>query len=154
MAMIFLIPFVVCARLALLVLFGNWMDHHNDGPTHTFSFEGTSPFTDNQAIQWSKEVLISDGRFSPDLELLSSDPNPELSKAAHDVSRGDDPAFVSVYWFDKKTYRYWSVQIHRLDGKVEAISSPGSEIAITSLNMTNVFRRADSVLEWQYVANN
>jgi hypothetical protein len=86
---------------------------------------GSGPITDQQALDWSKQVLIADGRFTADLELMSSDPNPELSKDAIDVSHGYDPTYVTVNWFDKKTYHYWFVQFKRLNGKVEGVSSRG-----------------------------
>jgi hypothetical protein len=103
-----LVGFAVCVLVVARFSYLYWLVPLNsDGPTHTFPLPGIMPITDQQAIAWSKEVLISDGRFTSYFELLSSDPNPELAKDARDVSRGDDPAFVIVCWFDKKTYWFW-----------------------------------------------
>jgi hypothetical protein len=85
---------------------------------HFFPLDGNRPITDQEAIQWSKEVLVSDGRFSPDLQLST------FGDGSY-VSRGSDPAFSTVDWRNQKTYREWYVQFTRLSGKVKAVSCAG-----------------------------
>src|ERR1700722_17611986 len=112
------IAFAACVVVAALYFAAYSFQHHTDGPMHVFSLDGNGPITDQEAIQWSKEVLISDGRFSPNLKI-------EANAVGSVVSRGDDPAFASVDWRDQKTYRQWFVQFTRLSGKVEAVSNAG-----------------------------
>ncbi|MGA2232617.1 MAG: hypothetical protein ABSH22_17100 [Tepidisphaeraceae bacterium] len=112
------VGFAICTLFAGIYAAGYWFQHHGDGPTHTFPLDGNGPITDQEAIEYSKEVLISDGRFSSDLALSP------FGNDAY-VNRADDPAYATVDWRNQKTYREWFVQMKRLNGKVEAISYPG-----------------------------
>jgi hypothetical protein len=86
--------------------------HRSDGPRHVFAHSGTDPISDEDAIRFSKEVLVADGRFSPELILEA-------------VGRGSDPAYVSVSWNDRETGWRWYVQLKHSPGKLECVSYPG-----------------------------
>ena len=95
------------------------MQHRGEGPRHVYALVGDGPISNEDALRFAKDVLISDGRFHPDWEFE------EWVTGSTVLRGGDDPAFISVCLHQAKTNNRWYVQLKRSSGKVECVSSPG-----------------------------
>lgn len=111
---------VIIAGLAAAFFYGvSYHDaHRGTGARHIFSLVSDRPITDQEMLDWSKQVLISDERFSPDLALS------KFGDGSY-ISHGIDPNLSTVCWRNSKTFREWYVRFERLPGKVEGVSYPG-----------------------------
>jgi hypothetical protein len=94
------------------------LNHHGEGPRHTYPLSGNAILTDEQAIALAKEMLQLDGRFSEAMELETFDDGTA-------ANRGDDKTYVSLSWRYPGTNNRWYVQLHRTPERVEAVSYPG-----------------------------
>jgi hypothetical protein len=114
-----LVVLVVAAGVLGVGLYvaGDRMAHGGDGPRHTLALPGDDRVSDDDALRLSKDVLVADGRYSPDFELIPFGDSM--------VGRADDPAYVWARWGSRKTGRVWYVQLRRWPGKVECVSYPG-----------------------------
>jgi hypothetical protein len=104
--------------VALYVSVAYHLQHRGERGRYTFPLVGTRPVTDAEPIGWSRDVLVSDGRWTADMVAG------EWADGSQ-VNRGANARYVTVVWRDPKTFKEWFVHIERMPDKVECVANLG-----------------------------